>query len=162
MATRQASEMTKSESDDFLSQRRSKQIQQQRTISQHLSGWRQRRQPITNLTVIFPARCHAIKPCLTAGNLVAQIADMSKMQFAVCPVFDVDTRCPSAVCCGHPPMLRVTVLSLSRSSPRAISSVFIHTIILHRDSGRPAAQPTDTLMGRRDSLPAGCWTARRR
>lgn len=48
----------------------------------------------------------------------------------------------------------MTVLSLSSSSPRAISSVFIHRIILQRDSGRPAAQPTDTFAAGRDSLPA--------
>lgn len=59
---------------------------------------------------------------------------------------------------NYPPMLWVTVLSLSSSSPRAISSVFIHRIILQRDSGRPAAQPTDTIAGRRDSLPAFPWT----
>lgn len=51
-------------------------------------------------------------------------------------------------------MVWMTVLSLSSSSPRAISSVFIHRIILQRDSGRPAAQPTDTFAGGRDSLPA--------
>lgn len=51
-------------------------------------------------------------------------------------------------------MVRMTVLSLSSSSPRAISSVFIHRIILQRDSGRPAAQPTDTFAAGRDSLPA--------
>lgn len=51
-------------------------------------------------------------------------------------------------------MVWMTVLSLSSSSPRAISSVFIHRIILQRDSGRPAAQPTDTFAAGRDSLPA--------
>lgn len=54
----------------------------------------------------------------------------------------------------RPPMVWMTVLSLSSSSPRAISSVFIHRIILQRDSGSPAAQPTDTFAGERDSLPA--------
>lgn len=58
------------------------------------------------------------------------------------------------MCRCHPPMVWMTVLSLSSSSPRAISSVFIHRIILQRDSGRPAAQPTDTFAGGRDSLPA--------
>lgn len=51
-------------------------------------------------------------------------------------------------------MVWMTVLSLSSSSPRAISSVFIHRIILQRASGRPAAQPTHTFAGGRDSLPA--------
>lgn len=54
----------------------------------------------------------------------------------------------------HLPMVWMTVLSRSSSSPRAISSVFIHRIILQRDSGSPAAQPTDTFAGERDSLPA--------
>lgn len=58
------------------------------------------------------------------------------------------------MCRCHPPMVWMTVLSLSSSSPRAISSVFIHRIILQRDSGSPAAQPTDTFAGGRDSLPA--------
>lgn len=58
------------------------------------------------------------------------------------------------MCRCHPPMVWMTVLSLSSSSPRAISSVFIHRIILQRDSGRPAAQPTDTFAGERDSLAA--------
>lgn len=66
------------------------------------------------------------------------------------------------LCCCHPPMLWVTILSLSSNSPRAISSVFIHRIILQRASGRPAAQPTDTFTGRRDSLPAFSWTVLRR
>lgn len=60
--------------------------------------------------------------------------------------------------CCHSPMLSVTVLNLTISSPRAISSVFIQRIILQRDSGRPAAQPNDTFDGRRDSLPAFCST----
>lgn len=55
-------------------------------------------------------------------------------------------------------MVLVTLLSLSSSSPRAISSDFIHTIILQRGSGRPAAQPKHTFPGRRDSLAAFCWT----
>lgn len=61
------------------------------------------------------------------------------------------------LCRCHPPMLWVTVLSLTSSSPRAISSVFIHRIILQRDSGRPAVQLRDAFVGRRDSLPAFCW-----